>query len=95
MRISPKRWRTVWPASQRVSKPSTQDVYALADRARLLHEELDSKQSAETNRHLYILSLMTALLLPPSLVTGFFGMNTTALPFAEGCTARPMPLASF
>jgi zinc transporter len=27
---------------------------------------------------------MTALLLPPSLVTGFFGMNTTALPFAEG-----------
>lgn len=61
-----------------------QDVYALADRARLLHEELGSKQSAETNRHLYILSLMTALLLPPSLVTGFFGMNTTALPFSEG-----------
>ncbi|MDH4412751.1 MAG: transporter [Rhizobium sp.] len=61
-----------------------QDVQALADRARLLHEELDSKQSAETNRHLYILSLMTALLLPPSLVTGFFGMNTTSLPFAEG-----------
>ncbi|WP_120278114.1 transporter [Rhizobium sp. AG855] len=61
-----------------------QDVQALADRARLLHEELDSKQSAETNRHLYILSLMTALLLPPSLVTGFFGMNTTNLPFAEG-----------
>lgn len=61
-----------------------QDVYALADRARLLHEELDSRQSAETNRHLYILSLMTALLLPPSLVTGFFGMNTTSLPFSEG-----------
>lgn len=61
-----------------------QDVFALADRARLLHEELDSKQSAETNRHLYILSLMTALLLPPSLVTGFFGMNTTALPFSGG-----------
>lgn len=61
-----------------------QDVYALADRARLLHEELDSRQSAETNRHLYILSLMTALLLPPSLVTGFFGMNTTSLPFSDG-----------
>ncbi len=25
---------------------------------------------------------MTAFLLPPTLVTGFFGMNTTALPFA-------------
>ncbi|MGI2035139.1 transporter [Rhizobium panacihumi] len=60
------------------------DVYALQDRARLLHEEIDSKQSSETNRHLYILSLMTAFLLPPSLVTGFFGMNTSALPFEGG-----------
>jgi zinc transporter len=60
------------------------DVYALQERARLLHEEIDSKLSSETNRHLYILSLMTAFLLPPSLVTGFFGMNTAALPFTEG-----------
>jgi zinc transporter len=59
------------------------DVYALQERARLLHEEIDSKQSSETNRHLYILSIMTAFLLPPSLVTGFFGMNTEALPFAH------------
>ncbi|EJL54659.1 MULTISPECIES: transporter [unclassified Rhizobium] len=60
------------------------DIYALQDRARLLHEEIDSKLSSETNRHLYILSIMTAFLLPPTLVTGFFGMNTTNLPFAEG-----------
>jgi zinc transporter len=59
------------------------DVYALQERARLLHEEIDSKLSSETNRHLYILSIMTAFLLPPSLVTGFFGMNTSSLPFAE------------
>ncbi|MCL6706152.1 transporter [Pseudomonas sp. R2.Fl] len=58
------------------------DVHALQERARLLHEEIDSKLSSETNRHLYILSLMTAFLLPPSLVTGFFGMNTSNLPFA-------------
>lgn len=60
------------------------DVYALQERARLLHEEIDSKLSSETNRHLYILSLMTAFLLPPSLITGFFGMNTSDLPFAHG-----------
>ncbi|MDE1159549.1 MAG: transporter [Neorhizobium sp.] len=59
------------------------DVYALQERARLLHEEIDSKLSSETNRHLYILSIMTAFLLPPSLVTGFFGMNTEGLPFAH------------
>ncbi|MCF3640637.1 transporter [Rhizobium sp. TRM95111] len=57
------------------------DVFALQERARLLHEEIDSRLSSETNRHLYILSLMTAFLLPPTLVTGFFGMNTSALPF--------------
>lgn len=60
------------------------DIYALQDRARLLHEEIDSKLSSETNRHLYILSIMTAFLLPPTLVTGFFGMNTANLPFTEG-----------
>lgn len=60
------------------------DVYALQERARLLHEEIDPKLSSETNHHLYILSLMTAFLLPPSLVTSFFGMNTSSLPFAEG-----------
>ncbi|KXG87914.1 transporter [Agrobacterium bohemicum] len=70
------------------------DVYALQDRARLLHEEVDSKLSSETNRHLYILSLMTAFLLPPTLVTGFFGMNTGALPFTEG-TSGTTYAASF
>ncbi len=60
------------------------DVFALQERARLLHEEIDSKLSSETNRHLYILSLMTAFLLPPTLVTGFFGMNTGGLPFEQG-----------
>ncbi|MFB2550855.1 transporter [Ensifer soli] len=60
------------------------DVFALQERARLLHEEIDSKLSSETNRHLYILSLMTAFLLPPTLVTGFFGMNTGGLPFSDG-----------
>jgi len=60
------------------------DVYALQERARLLHEEIDSKLSSETNRHLYILSIMTAFMLPPTVITGFFGMNTSSLPFAEG-----------
>jgi zinc transporter len=70
------------------------DIYALQERARLLHEEVDSKLSSETNRHLYILSLMTAFLLPPTLVTGFFGMNTGALPFTDG-TSGTIYAASF
>lgn len=62
------------------------DVFSLQERARLLHEDIDSRASAETNRHLYILSLFTAFLMPPTLVTGFFGMNTGNLPFADGDT---------
>ncbi|WP_117191035.1 transporter [Rhizobium terrae] len=69
------------------------DVYALQERARLLHEEIDSKLSSETNRHLYILSIMTAFMLPPTLVTGFFGMNTSSLPFAEGIGGTAYALA--
>jgi zinc transporter len=59
------------------------DVYSLQERARLLHEDIDSQAQSETNRHLYILSLLTAFLMPPTLVTGFFGMNTASLPFSE------------
>lgn len=57
------------------------DIASLHERARLLHEEIDSKISSETNRHLYILSVMTAFLLPPTLVAGIFGMNTGGLPW--------------
>lgn len=60
------------------------DVFSLQERARLLHEDIDSRASSETNRHLYILSLFTAFLMPPTLVTGFFGMNTGNLPFSAG-----------
>lgn len=60
------------------------DIYSLQERARLLHEEIDSRLSSQINRHLYLLSIMTAFLLPPTLVTGFFGMNTSGLPFASG-----------
>lgn len=59
------------------------DVFSLQERARLLHEDIDSKATRQTNRHLYILSLLTAFLMPPTLVTGFFGMNTENLPFAH------------
>jgi zinc transporter len=69
------------------------DIYALQERARLLHEEIDSKLSSQINRHLYLLSIMTAFLLPPTLVTGFFGMNTSGLPFASGSTGTGYAIA--
>jgi Mg2+ and Co2+ transporter CorA len=51
---------------------------------RLLRDELDLQAAQRTNRNLYFLSVLTALLMPATLVTGFFGMNTGGLPFAHG-----------
>jgi zinc transporter len=61
-----------------------QEVQEVQDRARFLQDEIAAKLATISNRHLYVLSVMTALLMPPTLVTGFFGMNTGGLPFLEG-----------
>ncbi|WP_411339406.1 CorA family divalent cation transporter [Sphingopyxis sp. J-6] len=48
-----------------------------------LRDELDLQAAQKTNQNLYFLSVISALLLPATLVTGFFGMNTGGLPFAH------------
>jgi magnesium transporter/zinc transporter len=60
-----------------------QEIHASQERARLLQDEVAAHMAAETNRQLYILSMLTAVFLPATLVTGIFGMNTKGLPFTE------------
>ncbi len=59
------------------------DTSAQHERARLLLDEVTGKMAAITNRRLFTISVLTACLLPPTLVTGVFGMNTKHLPFQE------------
>ncbi|WP_288580177.1 CorA family divalent cation transporter [uncultured Methylobacterium sp.] len=59
------------------------DMVVLAERSRLLQEELSGLLARQSNRQLHTLSILTALFLPPTLVTGLFGMNTKGLPLAE------------
>ena len=59
------------------------DVVELRERSRLLEEELHFKTEEESNRHLHTLSIVTTLLLPPTLITGIFGMNTKGLPLTD------------
>lgn len=59
------------------------DVAATQAQLRMLRDELDLQTAQRTNQNLYVLSVMSALLLPATLVTGFFGMNTGGLPFAH------------
>jgi len=57
------------------------DVDPPQERTRLLLDEMAAKMSEIANRPLFTLSILTACLLPPTLVTGFFGMNTKDLPW--------------
>jgi zinc transporter len=59
------------------------DVIEVRDRATALQEESTFAVAEETNRHLHFLSIVTALFLPATLVTGVFGMNVKDLPFLE------------
>ncbi|MBX9931322.1 MAG: magnesium transporter CorA [Methylobacterium sp.] len=59
------------------------DMQLLSERSRLLQDEIAARTAAETNRQLFTLSILTALLLPPTLVTGVFGMNTKGLFLAD------------
>lgn len=60
------------------------EMLSFHSQLRLLREEADLQATQRTNRNLYVLSILSALLLPATLVTGFFGMNTGGLPLAEG-----------
>ena len=46
---------------------------------RILRDELDLQATQRTNDNLYFLSVLSALLLPATLVTGIFGINTGGL----------------
>ncbi|WP_448951687.1 CorA family divalent cation transporter [Labrys neptuniae] len=59
------------------------DVITLQERAKLLQDEVGARLAEETNRSLRALSILTALLLPGSLVAGIFGMNTKDLPLLD------------
>ncbi|EHR02723.1 transporter [Bradyrhizobium sp. WSM471] len=59
------------------------DIVELRERSRLLEEELRFKNEEQSNNHLHTLSIVTSLLLPPTLITGIFGMNTKGLPLTD------------
>jgi zinc transporter len=70
------------------------DMVMLADRSRLMQEELASYLAQASNRQLYTLSVLTALFLPPTLVTGLFGMNTKGLPLADNESGSSIAIAA-
>lgn len=52
-------------------------------RARLLQDEVMARLTERSNNLLSIISVMTAVMLPATIVTGMFGMNMSGLPFSD------------
>ena len=80
--VSPQLRLTTGKLLQRLDSID-HNIVELRERGHQLQEELSSLMTQNTNRYLYILSILTTLLLPPTLVTGVFGMNTKGLPFTD------------
>jgi zinc transporter len=59
------------------------DTAALTERLKLLQEELTATVNEQTNRSLFILTLVTVLALPINLVAGLLGMNVGGMPLAQ------------
>ena len=55
-----------------------------ASETRWAAEEMAAELADESNRSLKAMAVMSALLLPGTLVVGVFGMNTAGLPFTHG-----------
>lgn len=51
-----------------------------------LYSFYNTKSNDKMNKMIYILTIISAIFLPLNLVVGFFGMNTSGLPFAGGTT---------
>jgi zinc transporter len=60
-----------------------EDLQALHDRMIVTQEEMTSHQAETLNRRLYALSLVTALFLPLSFLTGLLGINVGGIPLAQ------------
>lgn len=59
------------------------DAVALVERVKLLQEELAALVNEQTNRTLFVLTVVTVIALPVNLVAGLFGMNVGGIPLAE------------
>ena len=59
------------------------DSVALGERVRLLQEELTALLNERTNETLFVLTVVTVLALPLTIIPGLFGMNVGGVPFAE------------
>lgn len=59
------------------------DTAALVERVKVLQEELAAHVNEQSNRTLFVLTVVTVVALPINLIAGLLGMNVGGVPLAE------------
>jgi zinc transporter len=57
-----------------------EEAAGLYERAKLIQEELADRLAESTNRILFVLTMISGVFMPMTLVTGIWGMNVAGLP---------------
>lgn len=57
-----------------------EDLDAARERAAIVQDELTTSLTEQMNRNMYVLSVIAAIFLPLSLVTGLLGVNVAGIP---------------
>lgn len=62
---------------------AVEDLDYCRDQMSVFHEELQSKVSISMTRIMYLISIVTVVFTPLTLLTGLLGINVRGIPFAE------------
>lgn len=57
-----------------------EDLDSGRERAQVVQDELNNRVADQMNRTMYLLTVVAAILLPPSLLTGLLGINVGGMP---------------
>ena len=60
-----------------------EDIDSLRERASINMDELASQMREETQENMYMLSVLAAVFIPLTFITGLMGMNVGGIPFGE------------
>ena len=67
-----------------------EDLDAIRDRATVTQEELNNRLAEQTNKTMYVLSIVAGIFLPLGLLTGLLGINLGGIPGTENPLAFTM-----
>lgn len=80
--LGPRHRVLLREASDHVTR-YVEDLDAIRDRGAVIQDELRNQLSEDMNRTMYVLTVVAAVLLPLSFITGLLGINVDGMPGAK------------